>query len=153
MKNSLDLSIRAKISGTSVPFLRRMLRSAHRLLKCPLRELSVALVGDAEMKRLHRRFKGVAHPTDVLAFELDHDRRGRVTAGEIVVCVPQARRQARVGVRREVLLCALHGMLHLCGLEDKTRRGFAAMHRAEDRLLKRLGVGAVFAPLNHRAGA
>jgi probable rRNA maturation factor len=111
-----------------------------------LRELSVALVTDAQMKRLHHRHMGINTPTDVLTFELDHDRRGRVTGGEVIVCVPQARRQARVGVEQEVLLCALHGMLHLCGFDDKTKRQFAAMHRAEDRLLSRLGVGPVYNP-------
>jgi probable rRNA maturation factor len=149
MKKSLELLIRAKSGRTMVPFLRKSLQSAHRLLKCPLRELSVALVGDAEMARLHKRYLGINRPTDVLTFELEHDRRGHVTAGEIIVCVPQARRQALVGVRQEVLLCALHGMLHLCAFDDKTSRGFTAMHRAEDRLLKRLGIGPVF----YRAGA
>jgi probable rRNA maturation factor len=98
------------------------------------------------MAKLHHRYLGINAPTDVLTFELDHDARGRVTSGEVIVCLPQARRQARVGTGREVLLCALHGMLHLCGFDDKTDRQFAAMHRAEDRLLSRLGIGAVFGP-------
>jgi probable rRNA maturation factor len=97
---------------------------------------------------LHEEFMGVAGPTDVLTFELDHDARGRVVAGEVVVCVPYARREARrrgVAVEKELLLYALHGMLHLCGFDDRTDRDFAIMHRREDEILKKLGVGAVFA--------
>jgi probable rRNA maturation factor len=141
----LKISIHAAVGKKLAPGLRAHLRAAHRLLpNCALRELSLALVSDARMKRLHHRHLGINAPTDVLTFELEHDQRGRVTEGEVIVCVPQARRQARVGFEREVLLCALHGMLHLCGFDDKIRRKFAAMHRAEDRLLSRLGVGPVF---------
>jgi probable rRNA maturation factor len=110
--------------------------------------MSVALVGDRRMGVLHEGFMGIAGATDVLTFELDHDARGRVVAGEVVVCVPYAVREAKrrgVEARKEVLLYALHGMLHLCGFDDRTDRDFAIMHRREDEILKRLGVGIVFA--------
>lgn len=126
---------------------------AHAILRSPVRELSVALVGDVEMSLLHERFMGIAGPTDVLSFPLDSDELGRVRGGELIVCVPQARRQARqmqVRVEREILLYALHGLLHLGGMEDKTPAGFAQMHRREDQILKRIGVGAVFEPPAHR---
>jgi rRNA maturation RNase YbeY len=87
---------------------------------------------------------GIATPTDVLTFELEHDARGGCTGGEVVICVPQARRQARTNIEEELLLCGIHGMLHLSGFDDKTGAGFTAMHRAEDRILSRLGVGKVF---------
>ena len=45
-----------------------------------------------------------------------------------------------------LLLYALHGMLHLCGFDDRTAAGFKRMHGTEDRILTRLGVGPVFAP-------
>ena len=117
------------------------------MLRPPLAELSLALVGDAKMSALHEQFMGIAGPTDVLTFPLDEDARGRVTAGEVVVCVPEARRRAKTegtDLRREALLYALHGMLHLCGYDDRTPADFARMHRAEDRILAQIGVGAVF---------
>lgn len=118
------------------------------MLSPALAELSLALVDDERMSQLHERFMGIAGPTDVLTFELEHDRRGRVTCGEVVVCVPEARRQARkrgIALRLELLLYALHGMLHLCGFDDRTDRGFRTMHRREDDILTRLGFGPVFA--------
>jgi probable rRNA maturation factor len=84
----------------------------------------------------------------VLTFPVDSDARGRVTAGEVVVCIPEARRQAkarRIPPRLEVLLYALHGMLHLIGYDDSTRRGYQAMHRIEDELMMQLGLRKVFA--------
>ena len=129
-------------------FLRRHLASAHRILRRPaLSWLSVALIGDRKMALLHEQFLGIAGPTDVLTFPLEQDRRGRVSTGEVVICVPEARRQAkrnRTGLERELLLYALHGMLHLCGYDDRTATAFRTMHATEDRILTRLGVGPVF---------
>jgi probable rRNA maturation factor len=150
----LSLTITPDVAKRYVPFVRRHLRAAHAILRPHLRELSVALVGDRRMARLHERFMGLPGPTDVLTFPLEQDGRGRVTAGDVVVCVPEARRQAKahgVSVERELLLYALHGMLHLCGYDDRTDAAFAAMHRTEDRILSQLGVGPVFAPTTSAA--
>jgi probable rRNA maturation factor len=100
------------------------------------------------MAGLHEQFMGIPGPTDVLTFELEHDARRRVVAGEVVVCVPYAVREARrsgVEVKKEVLLYAVHGLLHLCGFDDRTARDFAVMHQREDEILREIGVGAVFA--------
>lgn len=145
----LSLDITAAAGAMFVPFLRRHLRAAHGILRPPLRELSVALVGDRRMSDLHEQFLNIAGPTDVLTFPLDVDGRGRPVSGEVVVCVPEARRRAKeqaVPVERELLLYALHGLLHLCGYDDRTDRAFRVMHRTEDQILTRLGVGPVFAP-------
>jgi len=100
----------------------------------------------------------IAGPTDVLTFPLEEGAGGRIIAGEVVICVPEARRQSRkmgTAIERELLLYALHGMLHLCGFDDRTAAGYQGMHRIEDQILKRLGVGPVFVPQtagrgNHR---
>lgn len=150
---SLDIS--ATSGKTHAGFLRKQLTCAHQLLKAPLNELSLALVGDERMAGLHERFMNITGSTDVLTFELDRDDRGRVLAGEVVVCVPFAARAARkskVSLRNELLLYALHGMLHLCGFDDRNELDFVQMHQREDDILKRLGVGPVFsAGVHHRA--
>lgn len=145
----IQLEITAKAGRRYVPFLRRGLMGAFDILKPPLRELSIALVGDSTMSDLHQRFLGISSSTDVLTFPLDCDARGRVRSGEIVVCVPYAMRQARmrgIEVGRELLLYALHGTLHLAGFDDKTASGFRRMHRKEDEILTALGLGPVFIP-------
>jgi rRNA maturation RNase YbeY len=142
----LKLVITAAAGKTFVPFLRRHLKRAHRLVDGAIEELSLALVNDRQMSDLHLQFLGIRGPTDVLTFELDHDQRGNVTAGEVIVCVPEARRQSPRNARRELLLYALHGMLHLSGFDDKTAATYTIMHRKEDEILEQLGVGRVFAP-------
>ena len=101
------------------------------------------------MARAHKRFLNQSGPTDVLTFELDHDRGGRAISGEILVCSTLAKNRAKsLGhpVCHELLLYAIHGLLHLSGFDDRTAGAFAAMHAKEDELLTRLGIGPVFAP-------
>ena len=148
-RNALDLTITAATGREFVPFLTKHVTAAHQILSPKLAELSLALVGDQRMSRLHQQFMGIPGPTDVLTFPLDTDARGRATAGEVVVCVPEARRRApshAVSTRHELLLYAIHGLLHLCGFDDRTARGFRDMHRREDEILTQLGVGPVFDP-------
>jgi len=127
--------------------LRKHLLAVHAILNPPLGELSLALVGDKKMADLHQQFLGIPGPTDVLTFPLETDKKGRPLSGEVVICMPEARRRCRESggkLRDELLLYALHGLLHLCGYDDRTDRDFKAMHRMEDRILSRLGVGPVF---------
>jgi probable rRNA maturation factor len=153
---SLIVTITAETGRPFVPFLRKQLRDAHDVIqstskprrRSSLREMSLALVNDARMSDLHKEFMGIPGPTDVLTFPIDEDARGRVTSGEVIVCVPQARREAKrhtIPLRLELLLYSIHGMLHLIGYDDRTPRDFAAMHRAEDQMMTQLGFGPVFA--------
>jgi probable rRNA maturation factor len=128
-------------------YLRKHLQSAHALLTPPLTDLSLALVGDKKMSALHQQFLGISGPTDVLTFPLELDNKGRPISGEVVICVPEARRRCKENggkLRDELLLYALHGLLHLCGFDDRTDREFRRMHRKEDEILDQLGVGRVF---------
>jgi probable rRNA maturation factor len=80
------------------------------------------------MARLHRQFLGVPGPTDVLTFH----------HGEIVISAETARRQARAlgnTTEDELRLYILHGLLHLCGFDDKSARARAAMHQVQEQLL------------------
>lgn len=146
-KSAFKLIINAGTNRPLVPPLTKHLRAAHAILKPRLREMSLVLVGDAIMSRLHKEYMDIAGPTDVLTFPLDESNRGQVIAGDVVVCVPEARRQAKARgtkLASEVLLYSLHGMLHLCGFDDRTEADFRRMHRMEDSILTRLGVGPVF---------
>jgi probable rRNA maturation factor len=130
-------------------WLSAQIKQALTLLNGPLEEVSIALVGAHTMSRLHERFLQIKGATDVLTFESDRDSKNRVTAGEIVICVPYARKSAAengVDLRREALLYAIHGTLHLCGYDDRTRRDFSRMHAKEDEILTAMGIGPVFAP-------
>jgi probable rRNA maturation factor len=113
-------------------------------------ELSVAVVGAARMASLQRRYMSIAGPTDVLTFDLGSDLKQHRVEGEVVVCADEALARAGAGrkptraARAELALYLVHGILHLCGYEDHSAAGFRRMHRREDELLTRLGIGPVF---------
>lgn len=107
--------------------------------------LSVRLVGDVEMSAAHERYKGLAGTTDVLTFDLSD---GEGLDADLLVCVDEARRQARARgheEERELLLYVIHGVLHCLGHDDGDEVAAARMHAEEDRVLTAIGVGVTFA--------
>jgi probable rRNA maturation factor len=138
----VKLTFAAQTGRAHVPFVRRHLRRAAAHLRCPLGDLTIIFVGDRRMSQLHEQFMNLTGPTDVLTFPLDPD------SAEVYICIPQARRQSRrrgIPLAHEVLLYALHGLLHLCGFDDRTDPQYHRMHRKEDQILMQLGIGKVFA--------
>lgn len=108
--------------------------------------VSVVLVGDDEIAALSGTFRGCTHATDVLSFATGEDdpETGVHVLGEIVVSVDTARREAarrNLPVERELLLYAVHGMLHLLGREDETEAGRTQMAREQEAVLATLGFG------------
>lgn len=107
-----------------------------------IRRLTVQLVDDQAMGRLHARHMNDPTTTDVLTFA-DGDQV------DVAVCVDEARRRAaEMGhdLSRELLLYGLHGLLHAVGFDDRSPEEHDRMHAEEDRLLAAIGIGATFAP-------
>ena len=143
----LDLTITCDVGEEHADFIARHLAAAAALLDERPDALSVPVVDDETMAELHERFLQIEGPTDVLTFEMARDGAGRVTEGEVLVCLGEAERQIegrRHGVREELLLYALHGLLHLSGHDDLTDADHARMHAKEDELLEAIGIGALF---------
>ncbi len=120
-------------------------------------ELRARVVGDAEMSALHMRHTGIEGTTDVLTFDLRdtppqpvdsvYGSNMFVIDTDIVVCLDEARRHAGPGgypVEHELLLYLVHGVLHCIGHDDHAEDQALAMHAEEDRILRALGVGAVY---------
>jgi probable rRNA maturation factor len=148
MPNQLRIEIAALAGKTHTRFVKRHMEQAAAYLKSPLTELSIVFVGDRRMIALHDQFMNLPTTTDVLTFPIDEDARGRPLSGEVYVCIPEAKRQARqrgTAEAHEVLLYSLHGLLHLCGFDDRTDAQYRRMHRMEDHILTQLGIGKVFA--------
>ena len=83
------------------------------------------------MARVHGNFLGDPTETDVITFPY----------GEILVCPAVAQdRAVEYGfeIEQEVLLYALHGLLHLAGHDDATPALAKEMAQAQERLLKQV---------------
>lgn len=142
-----ELQVSAEVGKGYSAMLRKLLPAARREVKAALVEFHVILVGNDAMAKLHWDFMQIEGPTDVMTFPIDLDDTGQPISGEVYICVPYAQREAKergVNPANEVLLYAIHGMLHLSGYDDRTGREFAKMHAKEDSILQAIGVGAVF---------
>jgi len=118
-------------------------------------EVTLRVVGAAESRRLNGRYRGRDHATNVLSFAYGPAhaaraprRRARAVHGDIVLCQPVIRREARAQGKTLAAHYAhlvVHGMLHLRGMGHARAREAARMERAEIRLLRRLGFADPYA--------
>jgi probable rRNA maturation factor len=102
-----------------------------RPLPANLPAIDIVLVDRATMARVHADFLGDPTETDVITFPY----------GEILVCPAVAQdRAAQYGLEaeQEVLLYALHGLLHLTGYDDTTPELAKEMAQAQTRLLNQV---------------
>ena len=120
-------------------------------------EISLAIVGDGRIRKLNKMYRGKNRVTDVLSFEnksvipylakafprlkkkqdiefIDPpDDLKRL--GEIILCYPQAKKQARKlnhSLKKELTILLIHGTLHLLGYNHE------AMENIENIILDKL---------------
>lgn len=105
-------------------------------------ELSLAVVTDEQMARLHRQWMDLPGPTDVMSFPMDELRPGTAedpaagVLGDVVLCPTVAREQgerAGHGTADELCLLTVHGILHCLGYDhaepEQEREMFALQRR------------------------
>jgi len=104
-------------------------------------EISLAILDDAAIRELNRRYLDHDEATDVLSFLLD--RQGADLEGEIVVSADTAARSAAAygwNAADEVLLYVIHGALHLVGHDDDVPELRLKMQDSERRYLALFGL-------------
>ncbi len=122
------------------------LQKAAKLSKVTRGQWVMTIVGDREMKNLHYRSMNLKTTTDVLTFDLRDSERDELDL-DTVICADEAKRQADErghALRLEILLYAIHSLLHLRGYDDLTPKEYKKMHAREDEILVKLGIGKVF---------
>jgi probable rRNA maturation factor len=137
-----------EVSGEAVAWIRDRLELVvslveteidRRIVRC-----SVRVVGDLEMSAAHQRFSDVEGTTDVLTFVTETEAGIEI---DLLACSDEAgRRCSELGhdLARELLLYGVHGLMHAIGHDDHEPEAHTLMHAEEDRLLTRIGVGAIF---------
>ena len=106
--------------------------------------VTIAILPDAKVKALNKRFRRINKATDVLSFPLEGQRaegKGEKYLGDIVIARGIARKQAKnLGhpLRIELRVLALHGLLHLLGYDHEVDAG--RMARVEARLRRKAGL-------------
>lgn len=101
-------------------------------------ELGIVLTGDAPVRELNRRWRGLDRATDVLSFGYD-DTPGPIVNGDLIVSMDRVTEQARrfrVTRGRELARLIIHGALHLAGLDHKTPAQRRHMRAREARVMR-----------------
>ncbi|MGH2544918.1 MAG: rRNA maturation RNase YbeY [Ardenticatenaceae bacterium] len=112
-------------------------------------ELSLVIIGDAEIARLNAAYRQESGATDVLTFPYEHDGADEEMAnylGDVIIGYEQAARQAEEeghAVEEELLLLAVHGALHLLGYDDETAEEKERMWARQRAIMEELGLGGV----------
>ena len=131
-----------EVTGEAVPrfsrremaaYTRQVLLALEKLDRMPdeISEVSIAIVDDATMTSLNRKFRRKSKTTDVLTFPADDSyndpsQKGVRPLGDIVISIDQARRQAadeKHSIATEIRYLILHGLLHALGYDHETDHG------------------------------
>lgn len=111
-------------------------------------EIDVSLVDDEEIHQINRDYRKVDRVTDVISFAFnDDDNPADIILnpevprmlGEILICLPQAKRQAeQIGnsLQRELSFLFVHGLLHLLGYDHMKPEDEAIMFPLQDKILE-----------------
>lgn len=116
-----------------------------RLGMAPTVELSILLVEEEPMARLHSEWLDEPGPTDVISFPMDELREPAPGAprvdgvlGDIVVCPAVAQHQAVAAghsPRHEIRILVTHGLLHLLGHDHAGPQDEREMFARQERLV------------------
>ncbi|MDN3659517.1 rRNA maturation RNase YbeY [Ferruginibacter paludis] len=101
-----------------------------------LNNLSIIFCTDEYLFKINRDFLQHEYYTDIVTFNLSEDPQ--VIEGEIYISLDRIKENAmtnKVTINNELHRIIFHGVLHLCGFKDKTKKDKALMTRMEDRTL------------------
>jgi probable rRNA maturation factor len=134
----IEVSDRQRAVRVGAAWLARVARRALAKQGVERAEISILIVGDRRMARLHEEWLGVPGPTDVITFDLGGPDAGAAgLRGDIVVSAETAQRVARElgwAPRHELAYYVVHGLLHLACHDDIDPVRRRAM-RARERVL------------------
>ena len=143
----LELTVQKAVNSPGLPAsaeLRRWLAAALERSAA----ITVRFVGVAEGRRLNHAYRRKDHATNVLSFAYGSAGCGQALAGDLVLCTPVLRREARAQgktLAAHVAHLTVHGALHLQGHDHQSPRAAARMEALEKRILAKLGFADPYA--------
>ena len=117
-------------------------RFIRRIVKEPLKkekrsgEVSLVLAENGYIRELNRKYRSIDRATDVLAFPMDEE-----ILGDIVISVDKVQEQAltyRQSFEEEMARLIIHGVLHLLGYSDNSKRDEKKMHARQEQILEEI---------------
>ena len=137
----LALTLQQAVNSPGLPAtaqVRRWLKAA--LVRSAT--ITVRFVGVAEGRKLNRTYRDLDYATNVLSFGYGGTGRAEALTGDIVLCAPVLRREARAQgktLTAHIAHLTVHGALHLQGQDHQSPGAAARMEALERRILAKLG--------------
>lgn len=101
-------------------------------------EVSIVLCSDGFLLDMNNQFLKHNYYTDIITFDYSDKE---VISGELYISVERVKENASIfnkSFDNELQRVIIHGVLHLCGYKDKTRKDQELMRKKEDQKLKLL---------------
>lgn len=103
---------------------------------CEVADITYTFIDDEEMLLVNNEQLGHDYYTDIITFD---DSIGSLLSAEIVISLDTVRSNAAMfdqPYSRELMRVIIHGILHLCGINDKGPGEREIMEAAENRALE-----------------
>ena len=109
--------------------------------------LSVLFVTNQKIRALNKKYLGRNNATDVLAFDSTDEevsyktftKKVKEINGDIIISTDAAIKSARsynTSVEYELVLYVVHGILHLLGYDDHSKKDILEIRKKEEELVK-----------------
>lgn len=102
-------------------------------------DVGYMFVSDEKILEVNREYLGHDYYTDVITFDYDEDD---IVSGDVVISLDTVRSNAELFGKEyddELHRVIIHGILHLCGINDKGPGEREIMEAAENKALAMLG--------------
>jgi probable rRNA maturation factor len=99
-------------------------------------DLNFIITRDESLRKINVQFLEHDYDTDVITFDYCS---GVIVNGEIYISIETVKKNAfiyKTGINTELLRVMIHGVLHLAGYDDKTKKQKAEIRGVEDYWLK-----------------
>lgn len=100
-----------------------------------LKNLSFVFCDDEYLKNINVKYLGQDYYTDVISFDYSTEE-GLV--GDVFISIERVRENAnnfKVSFNEELFRVIIHGVLHLCGFNDKTDKEIKEIRKQENHFL------------------
>lgn len=117
--------------------IRQLLTSTAQSYGKKIGELNYAFVSDEELLEMNRQYLQHDYYTDIITFDQSDDEL--LLEGDIYISIDRVienGNQLGNGPLEEFCRVLAHGLLHLCGLGDKSESEIREMRAAEDRFIQ-----------------
>lgn len=128
-----NVKYRLRGSKKSLENIEKVIRSENKISG----DLNFILCRDESILHINKSYLKHNYYTDVIAF--GYGDSGKIE-GEVYISIDTVRINSinyKVSLREEILRVMIHGTLHLCGHDDKTKEEKSVMKCLEDEWLKK----------------